>query len=156
MEITTVQSEVEKLNRRYSYQLISDQQRAIETADQIYLDIADGKSIRDINCLHFADEQPFCFEQRLINIDAVPDINKVKFIDEAPGAWLLKKVPWSRANHQIFAVAATESMAQYLKINNGDPCLVIERTTQNDAEKITWAKLSYSGAMHNLQATFTP
>lgn len=156
LEITTIQSEVEKLNQSYAYQLLSDKQRPLKIADQRYLDIATGKNIREISCLHLANNKPFCFEQRLINIGAVPEISGVKFSDEAPGAWLLKKVPWSRANHQIFAVAANELMAQNLKINIGDPCLVIERITQNAAEKITWAKLSYSGDLHSLQATFTP
>lgn len=156
LEITNIESEVEKLNQTYSYKLLSDKIRTIQLTDALHLGLADKASIRDITCMHFADEKPFCFEQRLINIEAVQDVKTVSFDNQAPGAWLLKKVPWSRATHQIFAVAANDEMAHNLLISTGDPCLVIERITQNDSQKITWAKLSYSGSAHSLHATFTP
>lgn len=156
LEITNIESEVEKLNQSYSYELLNDETRTANESEQLQLGLDDAADIRDISCIHFANQQPFCFEQRLININAVPDVKTVSFADQAPGAWLLKKVPWSHANHQIFAVAANVNIAQNLKIKVGDPCLVIERFTQNATEKITWTKLSYPGFLHSLQATFTP
>lgn len=156
LEITNIESEVKKLNQSYSYKLLSDETRKANANEKLQLELDHNAPIRDISCLHFANQQPFCYEQRLININAVPDVKTVSFAEQAPGAWLLKKVPWSHANHQIFAVAATENIAKNLKINFGDPCLIIERFTQNASEKITWTKLSYPGALHSLQATFTP
>lgn len=156
LEITNIESEVEKLNQTYSYELLGDETRSVSAQEQLQLEIDEGADIRHINCIHFANQQPFCFEQRLININAVPDVKVANFTKQAPGAWLLKKVPWSRATHKIFAVAADKDMAQNLKIKIGDPCLVIERFTQNTSQKITWTKLTYPGTRHSLQATFTP
>lgn len=109
-----------------------------------------------MKCLHSANGSPFCYEERIINMNAVPEIEDVTFDLQSAGAWMLDRVPWNSAEHQIIASAASDEVAEVLEISTGTACLVVERKTQNDKGYVTWAKLSYSGDNHRLIATFTP
>ena len=156
LEITDIKKEVEDTGKSYGYRLLSDTQRLPTQLDHIRLDTKRVGSIRAIVCLHTAEAVPFCFEQRLVNLDAVPEIEAEVFIKDAPGAWLFQAVPWNAAKHQILASAATQEVAQALKIARGEACLVVERKTQNERGVVTWARLSYHGTQHRLFARFAP
>ena len=156
LEITNTRSEVTAAGKQYSYTLLSDVVRDVEQKDQSHFASSAIKKIREIKCLHSANGKPFCFEERLINMNTVPEIKAVRFETESPGTWLLQQVPWNSAVHQISATAATPQLANVLNIKTGDACIVVERTTKNKKGYVTWAKLSYPGDQHCLFATFTP
>tara|TARA_R110000868_G_scaffold46832_3_gene154323 strand:+ start:2206 stop:2955 length:750 start_codon:yes stop_codon:yes gene_type:complete len=156
LQITNIRTEVEDASKHYSYQLLHDAVRNRKAEDHNRLGSGPVRQIREITCLHFADAVPFCFEERIINLNAVPEIQQVSFEQHPPGNWLLQKVPWNTAEHQITACSASRDMANALRITEGDACLVMERTTQNEKGYVTWARLSYPGDQHRLVATFTP
>ena len=156
LEITNIRDEVEKAGRKYSYQLLSDSSAESQPVFLNHLGATAFCNIRKIKCLHFADDKPFCIEERIISKTAVPEVESASFEHEAPGAWLFQTVPWNAAEHQIFASAANEDTARLLKTPLGSACLVIERITQNEKGYVTWARLSYPGDQHRLFAKFTP
>ena len=156
MEITNIRKEVEDSGKEYSYRLLHDTVRLSEADDSNKLSDSSKNSIRQLECLHSANGAPFCFEERMVNIGSVPEIEDVAFDREGPGNWLQRTVPWNSAEHQIIATLATEIVAKMLEIEPGAPCLVVERRTQNDLGNVTWAKLWYAGDNHRLVATFTP
>lgn len=156
LEITNIKKEVEDADKVYTYSLLLDVVRGSNPDDSELLNKSKSKKVRVLECLHSANGAPFCYEERIINIDAVPEIENASFEEEPPGLWLLQKVPWNSADHQISAEAAPENVATRLGIGVGAPCLAVERKTQNDLGNVTWAKLWYSGANHRLVATFTP
>lgn len=156
LEITNIQNEVEAAGKTYSYRLLSDSRRTATPADQ---DRMSGNALRfvcAITCLHEADGKPFCFEERLINKDAVPEVDDADFMTIAPGSWLLQTVPWSSAEHQIGARAATPEVAGTLAIEPGSACLEVERKTENEKGQVTWARMTYPGSQHRLVASFSP
>lgn len=156
LEITNIQTEVEAAGKTYSYRLLSDERRAATQADQDRMAEPALRNVRDIACLHEADGAPFCFEERLINRDAVPEVDQAKFTSTAPGPWLLQTVPWSSAEHQISARSATQEVAEALAITSGGACLEVQRKTQNEKGRVTWAKMTYPGDQHSLIASFSP
>lgn len=156
MQITNIRDEVEQTGKRYSYRLLRDTDSAEKPASLNAYGPEAFRNIRTLDCLHFASDTPFCYEQRIISIDAVPDVAQARFEQQSPGAWLFKTVPWNAAENQISACAADREMAQILGIPEATACLVVERVTQNDKGYVTWARLSYPGHMHRLSASFTP
>ncbi|MEP3279780.1 MAG: UTRA domain-containing protein [Stappiaceae bacterium] len=156
LEITNIRKEVEDSGKEYSYALMKDVVRDCAEADFERLEQKPASKVREMICLHSANGTPFCYEERIINMDAVPEIEDVSFDLESAGAWMLDRVPWNSAEHQIIACAASDTVADALDIAPGTACLVVERRTQNDLGYVTWAKLSYAGDNHRLFATFTP
>jgi GntR family histidine utilization transcriptional repressor len=156
LEIHDVASEVRALGLAYGYELRTRKVRPIRDADQGHFETGDATRLIDLSAVHFAGSRPFCFEERLINTVAVPGAVDESFADIAPGAWLLSRVPWNAAEHEIRAVAADAAMAAALDIPVGAPCLVIERRTWNADHVVTFVRLSYAGASHSLIARFAP
>ncbi|MEM6890878.1 MAG: histidine utilization repressor [Pseudomonadota bacterium] len=156
LEITNIRKEVEDAGKDYSYALIDDETRQAMDHEAKLLDITMRSKVRHVKCLHFANGEPFCIEDRVVNIAVAAAIEAVTFDESSPGAWMFKHVPWNNAEHQILATEATPEVAKLLNMDIGAACLVVERKTQNDQGFVTWARLSYAGSQHRLIANFTP
>lgn len=156
LEIRDIKLEVQSLGLAYDYRLIGKTRRRSTADDRQRLGLDAATSILEVNCTHFGGTRPFCFEQRLINLAAVPDAAAENFDVEAPGPWLLNRVPWSAAEHTIRAIAADEAIAPALGIAIGTPCLTVERRTWSNGSYVTHVRLIYPGERHALVANFTP
>ena len=156
LEIRDIESEVRELGLDYGYQLMNRRERAIEAVGRAHFDADTSTTLLEVNALHSAGNRPFCFEERLINLAAVPTAKSEPFAAIAPGAWLLQRVPWNMAEHEIRAVAATRAVAAALDVAAGTPCLAIERRTWNADHVVTFVRLTYLGSSHSLIARFSP
>ena len=100
--------------------------------------------------------QPFCYEDRLISLAAVPSARDEPFAALSPGAWLAAQQPWTTAEHRIRAAAADPETAHTLRIAEGAPCLVVERRTWHAGQPVAQGTLTYPAGAHELVAGFKP
>lgn len=156
LEISNIQKEVEDAGKDYSYRLLDDQMRGAHEHEAKSLDLKQDAEVRELRCVHYANGEAFCFEERIVNVAVAPEIKSVTFEDTSAGAWMFKHIPWNAAEHQIIATEASERVASILDMPVGSACLIVERKTQNEKGFVTWARLSYAGSQHRLVATFTP
>ncbi|MDE1991272.1 MAG: histidine utilization repressor [Rhizobiaceae bacterium] len=156
LEIHDIKSEVLSLNLPYSHRITRVAKRKGRADDGRRLQFAGPVSVLEVVCIHYAGRRPFCIEERVINLDAVPEAETVDFDELPPGPWLINQVPWSTAEHQIRAVSAETEAAAGLDIAKGAACLVIERRTWSSLGPITHVRLTYPGDRHTLVAHFTP
>jgi len=157
LTIPDIKAEVAALDQPYSFEVLSRARRRSTREDKTLLGSEKSLPVLELECLHMAGTQPFCFEQRLINLEAVPQVAKETFEKEPPGTWLLHSVPWSLAEHRIRAVEANAETAAALKIRPKSPVLTIERTTRSaESAAITFVRLAYPGELHELVASFAP
>lgn len=155
LDIPDIKAEVAKLGQPYSFELLQREKRR-SNSDDVALGAVDSVPVLEVVCRHMAGNQPFCLEQRLINLVAVPDAGEETFTEISPGAWLLRQVPWMLAEHRIRAAAPPPETATALRIKPKTPCLIVERTTRSKDAVITFVRLTYPGSMHELVASFTP
>jgi len=156
LQIHDTEEEIQREGKAYRIALVARAQRKATKRDAARLDVPVGARILALTCIHFADDHPMVADDRLINLDAVPSAAKVNFNEISPGSWLLKKVPWSQAEHRIRAVIASKDIAHSLDIAKGDACLVVERRTQFGGHVITHVVLSYPANEYQLVARFSP
>ena len=154
LTIPDIRAEISALGRSYGYELIRCSRRAANGADRARLGARKAGKVIAIACRHSADEVPFAIEDRLIDLDAVPEAAAADFAVEPPGSWLLHHVPWTEAEHAISAIVADDQAATALDIAIGAPCLVIDRHTWRSARTITSVRLLYPGESHKLVARF--
>src|SRR6185503_18567843 len=140
----------------YSFKITARRKRKSSAADRKELDLAKPCPVLEITCCHFAGRQPFCLEERLINLSAVPEAAEESFEDLSPGAWLMSRVPWTAAEHRIRATEASAPAAAALKVAAGKACLVVERRTWSADHSVTFVRLTYPGNLHELVARFAP
>lgn len=157
LTIPDIKTEVAALGLPYSFALVRKQRRKSTSDERALLGVDRSISVLEVSCCHLAGTKPFCFEHRLINLEAVPEAADESFSELPPGAWLLQRVPWALAEHRIRAAGADEEAAQALKIRPKAPVLTIERTTRTaESTAITFVRLMYPGDLHELVATFAP
>ena len=154
LTIPDIRAEIGALGRSYGYELIQCSRRAANDADRARLGVRKAGRVIAIACRHSADDVPFAIEDRLIDLDAVPEAAAADFATEPPGSWLLHHVPWTEAEHAISAIVADEQAAAALDIAIGAPCLVIDRHTWRRARTLTAVRLLYPGESHKLVARF--
>ena len=141
LEITDIEKQITGLGLGYSYVLLT--RRLVK--DELSL-----------SCLHYADNIPFCAEERFIHLNAVPKAALVDFAETPPGTWLLAHMPWSTARHVISALNASPALSKKLKIKLGAACLAIERTTEFNGQTLTYAHFIYPGEKYQMVAQFSP
>lgn len=156
LEIHDIQSEIETLGLPYGYQLKARSLRKVKPAERKWLDLNEGDPILQVTAVHSGGKTPFCVEERVINLQAVPEAAEQSFQDGAPGQWLLGQVPWSAAEHAIRAAAATPEAAELLGIPTGTACLIITRRTFSGGAVVTRVQFTYPGDRHELIARFSP
>ncbi len=156
LEIHDIRIEVEALGLDYSYELIARTQRRNQPEDAESFGPAPPQSVLALSCRHFAGGRSFCIEERLISLDAVPTAIDEDFATHAPGPWLLGHVPWSSAEHRISAASADATTADALDIEDGAPCLVVERRTWSAEQPVTFARFTYPATSHSVVARFEP
>lgn len=156
LQIPDLKAEVEKRGERYGYRLLELHKRAASVHDKARLGVGGRATILVLCCRHEAEGQPFAIEDRLINVQAVPDALKQDFSITPPNTWLVGHVPWTEAEHRITACNADKRVAADLGIDLGAACLVIERRTWRNGEPITAVRITHPGKLYDLIARFTP
>ncbi len=143
LEIPLVRIEIEATGATYRYELIS---RDVLTAPEwlgARLSLATKSKVVHVRCLHFAGSMPFQFEDRWINVEAVPNVLNERFITINPNEWLVDAVPFTNAEFAFAASSADQDLAQLLGVSSGDPVFVAERTTWLGEKPVTFARMSF-------------
>lgn len=156
LEIQEIRNEVAALGLPYRYEITSLRQRRATAADRKLMNLPASGTVVEVTCTHFAGPRPFCLEERLINLKAVPEAAAEDFAELAPGPWLLRQVPWTNAEHRIRGTGADAGAAAAFKLPEGAACLVVERRTWSADQPVTFVRLTYPGDGHELVARFAP
>lgn len=156
LEIRDIRSEVEMTGAAYSFRLLHRAAIAAGSAERALMQSPLLQSLIAVDTLHLAGGDPFCLEQRLINLDVVPGAAQESFAQTSPGPWLMGQIPWSAAEHRVSAVSADAATADQLQIARRSACLVVERRTWDAEVPVTFVRLTYPAERHQLVANFTP
>ena len=156
LAIPEIKAEVQALGLAYAFVVTHRRRRRSSAEDRALLGMQEPIPILALTCRHDAAGRPFCLEERLISLAAVPEAENEPFEAEPPGAWLVHHVPWTAAEHRIRARAAGPSLAATMACSGETPCLVIERRTWIAERPVTFVRLTYPGETHELMARFEP
>ncbi len=154
LEIHDIEAELLAAGVSYAYQSLERRTRRASPSDASTLGVPSGTPVLALTGLHRAGGRPHALEERLINLQAVPEARGERFSDISPGRWLLQRIPWTEAEHQIGALNADEVTARRLAIRRNTACLTIERNTWRDALRITHVRVIYPCDQHRLVARF--
>lgn len=143
LEIPLVRVEIESTGVAYRYELVSRDEVMAPEWLKARISLAAKSKVVHVRCLHFAGNNPFQFEDRWINIVAVPQVTEEPFINNNPNEWLVNAVPFTNAEFAFFASAADGELAGLLGISKAEPVFVAERTTWLGGLPVTFARMSF-------------
>ena len=142
-KIPIVREQVEAIGSKYRHQVMSQQNKTPTTSVRTRLHIPDAKKAFFIETIHLADERPYAYEERWVNIEAVPEIVDAPLDEISVNEWLVKTVPFSSGDVVFSAVNADDRVAGALESKVGNAVFVLDRTTWMGEEFITTLKLYY-------------
>ena len=145
-EIPVVRREIESHGLMYRYELLS--RTILDAPDWLTARMGLTKTgrILHLHCLHFGDNRPYQFEDRWINLGALPEAADTDFSSLGPNEWLIATIPYSDAEISFSATAADVLMAQHLGCSLGDPLFLAERQTWWQLQAITYVRLAFQRA----------
>lgn len=141
--IPIVRSEIEEKGAAYRYSLAK---RSVEDAPSwlaARLNLAAGSKVLHLICMHYADGDPYQYEDRWINLASLPQAEQADFTQQGPNEWLVATIPFSDAEISFSAGLMDETLAGYLGSTVADPVFTVERSTWWEGQAITYVKLSY-------------
>ncbi len=151
--IPVVRVEIESSGAQYDYELISDVVVTAPLRLQVRLALAPASSVRHVKCLHMAGGKPYQFEDRWINLAAVPSAKTADFATISPNEWLVQEVPYTNAEVRFSATSANAMIAKYLRVEIGDPIFTAERTTWLAKKPVTNVHLYFAHG-HQMVANY--
>ena len=142
-EIPIVREQVEVIGSKYRHQIMSQQKKTPTASVRTRLRIPEAKKALFMETIHLADERPYAYEERWVNIQAVPKIMDAPLDQISVNEWLVKTVPFSSGDVVFSAVNADERVAGALESKVGNAIFLVDRTTWLGEEFITTIKLYY-------------
>jgi len=142
-DIPLVRDEIEALDSEYRYSLAS---RAVSIAPdwlRTRFKLEAESRVLHLTCMHYADGNPFQFEDRWINLTALPQAEETNFVEVDPSEWLGSTIPFSNAEISFSASAADKVLASHFGCEKGTPIFNSERSTWWEGTAITYVRLSF-------------
>ncbi len=116
------------------------------------LDLPVDSKALNIRCLHFSNGVSYQYENRWINLAAVPAARSQSFKDIGPNEWLVKEIPLSNSEHIFSAENSDATESDLLGIRKNDAIFVIERKTWLGSNVITVTRMTYPGAAYKMSS----
>ena len=150
-EIPRIRLEIEETGAAYRYALLL-REVVVPPADVLSkLEITPELPTLHLCCLHYANEAPFQYEDRWINLKSIPEAEQEKFEKISPNEWLVKHVPWTDAEHILSAHNADAEKAELLSLAERDALFVVQRRTWRKENLVTYVRLYYPGRFYQMR-----
>jgi len=149
-DIPLVRLQVEERGAGYRFQLACCQIEQPDKSVHAALRLGRRKQALHLKTVHFADDEPFVYEDRWINTATVPQIKKVDLQTVSANEWLVQNVPFSEGEYVVEAKQVNRSIAKILNIDPGSSVLVSTRSTWQQQESVTLVT-SYHSSGHKIR-----
>lgn len=144
LSIPVVRREVEDRGQAYAHRLLACESRPGRPG------FGEKTGLLAVQSLHLADGTPFQFEDREINLDALPEALAQDFSTASPNEWLVRVVPATEVETVLRADGADATTARILGLRPDAPVFVVERQTFLDGVALTRVTLSHPAAAYRI------
>jgi GntR family histidine utilization transcriptional repressor len=154
LDVPDLAAAIAARGQSYRWTLASHKITAPDKAEADALGVT--AKVLKVTGVHFADDLPLAYEERMVNLALVPEIADADLTQTPPGSWLIAHVPWTEAENRISATEAPPAIARALGMARGAPCLVLERRTWRGADTVTRVRQHFVADRYELIARFGP
>jgi GntR family histidine utilization transcriptional repressor len=151
LDIPVLRVEIESKGMRYFHEIVSREIAAPPLAARARLQAKPGEEHLHLVALHMGDDAPYVYEDRWINLAAVPKARKVDFTAISANEWLVRNVPFEGGEIAFSAIVATKRDAAILRCAQGDGLMAIDRITRRAGQVVTAVRQTFKPG-YQLQA----
>ena len=131
---------------------------AMDAPDSVALafDLPPGATLYHSAVLHFENDVPIQFEDRMIDPVLAPGYLEQDFLVITPAQYLNGTAPVQEVEHVVQAVVPEGVIARHLALTAGEACLLVSRRTWSAGRLAALTKLYYPGNRFRLTGRWTP
>lgn len=142
--IPVIREEVESTGADYRYVLVSRDEKPAPGWLCAKLGLDPNSAMLHLRCMHYSGSKPYQYEDRWINLAAVPSARGTDFENVGPNEWLVQEVPFTDAELTFSASRATQDMTDFLECPEGEALFTTSRTTWLNKQPVTLARLYFA------------
>lgn len=142
-DIPVLREQVEAAGSQYRHHVIQQKTKAPPSSICRQLRLPTGEKALYLETIHLADDRPYAFEVRWVNIKAVPEVLDAPLDEISANEWLVRSAPFSSGDVMFSALNADRKIASALDAEENAAVFVIDRTTWLGDQFITTMKLYY-------------
>ncbi len=154
IELQDIALEIEQRGRRYSTELLAQEEIPAPADLAARMELAAGAPVYHLHALHLQDDLPLQLENRYVNPRAMPDFITQDFTRITATAYLLQQFKPDEMEHRVSAVMPDAATRRRLALAAGQPCLQLIRRTWKGARVVTHVTLTYPGERYELGARY--
>ena len=143
-EIPVIRAQVEAQKLTYRFALLANKYAVPPVAIRRAMQVEKSTKILHIRSVHFADEQPFIYEDRWVNTDTISEIRNVDLAKTSANEWLVQHIPFTSGEFIVEACLANRSVAKALGVSKSEPVLSSRRSTWLEGQSVTVVQLYYA------------
>jgi GntR family histidine utilization transcriptional repressor len=118
------------------------------------MQIRRGDKVFHLKAVHFQDELPVLFEDRVVNPRLAPEFLDADFSRVTATGYLVSRITPDEMEHIVQAVLPDTEIAAALDIARSEPCLKLSRRTFKADGVVTAVSLFYPGSRYSLGARY--
>jgi len=137
LKIPLLREQVENSGCTYSHRIANRGQRRTTAPLPKRMGLTETGRACYLETLHLADNKPFAFEQRWVNLEAVPEFEDADLGQLSANEWLVRTMPFTNGEVSLSATSAGTALAKALGTSDGAALFTLERTTWLDKKAVT-------------------
>ncbi|HFK1824922.1 TPA: histidine utilization repressor [Stenotrophomonas maltophilia] len=153
-EVRNIREEIQSRGQTHSVQVLICETVEASSSVTTNFGLTPGTELFHSRLLHHSDDKPVQLEDRFVQPSVAPDYLDIDFHTEIPHQYLMRVAPLERAEHVIEAETASKRLAAQLKINEGDPLLVLTRRTWSRGQVASFVRLIHPASRYRFVGTF--
>lgn len=150
LEVRDIGDDVVARGHTHRMKLISCEAARASPDMASMFDLRPGAKIFHSLIVHYEDELPIQLEERYVRPSFAPAYLERDFSRQSPAKYLLGISQPSDVDHVVFAVLPDKRTQKLLKIEAGEPCLMLTRRTWAGGVPVTRSSFIYPGSRYSL------
>jgi len=148
LAIPLIRHEIEARGQSFSHTILSRRTTMMPPPQQASLMLKDPSEAHHVQTLYLADARAFAFEDRWVNLAAVPGFAMADLQATNPNEWLVQNAPFAHGTLDYSAAAAGSEAAIHLNCKPNTPLMTLERHTFGPDAPVTHLRLTYTADFH--------
>lgn len=156
LEIRSIAEEIRARGNDYTCRVIKLERDTRNVNIRSEMQLPDRAKLFYSSVVHLENSVPVQLEQRWVNPAIAPSYLKQNFLQLTPHDYLMSVAMFTHAQHRIEATLPSGQTRRTLKMESGEPCLLIHRQTWIDKTVATFAHLHHPGSRFQISSEMNP
>lgn len=154
VELRNIADEIAARGHRHRGELQRLERCKVDAALLRQFELEAGNPLFHSVVVHFENDVPIQVEDRYVNPAVAPDYLRQDFSSQTPNAYLVRVAPLQGVQFSIEACMPGTEVAELLRMEVSEPCLVLRRSTRSQGQVASVSALWHPASRYQFAGSF--